>query len=87
LTICTLELQAQLQPRKGYPLVPKSIVDYLKQYRLDKRLTRFELANKLNVYESTIDKWERGVTKPNKENKQRIIRLLGYNPMQNIITI
>ena len=35
----------------------------------------------LEVYKSTIDKWERGDTKPSKINKQKIIQFLGYDPM------
>ena len=73
--------------RKGYPDKPKSYGSYLKQARLDDCLTRFELAVELEVYESTIEKWERGQTVPNTQNKQKIIQFLGYDPMQKLITI
>jgi hypothetical protein len=31
------------------------------------------MGKELEVYESTIDKWERGVTKPNTNNKEKNI--------------
>ena len=65
----------------GYPLKPSTYGDFLKQARLDNCLTRFELGLELEVYESTIDKWERGVTKQNIKNKQKIIEFLGYDPI------
>ena len=87
LTICTLELTAPVPPKKSYPNHPSVYGEFLKQARLDNGLTRLELALELDVYESTIDKWERGKTMPNSENKQKIINYLGYDPMQKTITI
>ncbi|WP_299113973.1 helix-turn-helix transcriptional regulator [uncultured Winogradskyella sp.] len=71
-----------MPPKRGYPLVPSHYGDFLKQARLDKCLTRFEMGLELEVYESTIDKWERGVAEPNIKNKQNIIQFLGYDPIQ-----
>ena len=68
--------------RKGYPVNPTSYGNYLKQTRLDCCLTRLELGLELEVYESAIDKWERGVVEPNSLNKQKIIQFLGYDPMK-----
>lgn len=45
------------------------------------------MALELEVYESTIDKWERGIAKPNIINKQKIIEYLGYDPLEKTITI
>jgi len=87
LTICTLELTANAPLKKGYPTKPASYGSYLKQARLDCCLTRLELGLELQVYESTIDKWERGLTEPNSQNKKNIIQFLGYDPMQTEITI
>jgi len=83
LTICTLELTADAPLKKGYPTQPTSYGDYLKQARLDSSTTRFELGLELEVYESTIEKWEKSITEPNSKNKQKIIQFLGYDPMQN----
>lgn len=87
LTICTIDLTAIAPSKKGYPLVLSRYGDFLKQARLDNCLTRFELGLELEVYESTIEKWERGATEPNSDNKQKIIQFLGYNPLQKLITI
>lgn len=87
MTICDIELTATAAPKKGYPQVPSSYGDFLKQVRLNNCLTRFELGLELEVYESTINKWERGATKPNIKNKQKITQFLGYDPMQKTITI
>ncbi len=73
--------------KKGYPHHPSTYGEYLKQIRLDNGLTRLELALELDVYESAIEKWERGKAIPNSENKQKIINYLGYDPMQKSITI
>jgi len=86
LTICELELTASAPHKKGYPLNPSTYGEFLKCARLDNKLTRLELALIFEVYESTIDKWERGITIPNSENKQKIIKYLGYDPMQTSIT-
>ncbi len=73
-----------MPPKRGYPLVPSRYGDFLKQARLDNCLTRFELGLELEVYESTIDKWERGETEPNNTNKEKIIDFLGYDPIKKL---
>ena len=82
LTICELELTAKVPHKKGYPTHPKTYGDYMRQLRLDCNLTQHDLSLTLNVYKSTIDKWERGITKPNNYNKYQIIKFLGFNPIQ-----
>jgi DNA-binding transcriptional regulator YiaG len=82
LTICELELLALAPNKKGYPTHPKSYGDYMRKMRLDCKLTQKDLSLILKVYTSTIDKWERGVTKPNNYNKNQIIQFLGFNPIQ-----
>jgi ribosome-binding protein aMBF1 (putative translation factor) len=82
LTICEIELTANVPKPKGYPKSPTTYGDYLKQARLDKRITQPELAQELNVFTSTIDKWERQKIKPNTKNKEKIIAFLGYNPIE-----
>lgn len=53
--------------------MPYTYGDFLKQGTLNNGLTRFEMGMELEVYESTIDKWECGAAKPNTKNKQNII--------------
>ncbi len=82
MTIGTINLTATAPLKKGYPPRPKSYGDYLKQARLNYSLTQFELSLELEVYKSTIDRWERGTALPSTFNKQRIIQFLGFDPMQ-----
>lgn len=81
LTICTLELTSLAPHKKGYPLTPTTYGHYLRQARLNKGLTQWQMGLELDVYTSTIDKWERGRTQPNYINKQKIITFLGYDPI------
>jgi DNA-binding XRE family transcriptional regulator len=87
LTICTLELTAKAPPRKGYPMEPVTYGDFLKQARMDIGYTQVELAMELEVYKSTIDKWERSVALPNYTNKQKIKTFFGFNPATETILI
>ncbi|WP_367180640.1 helix-turn-helix domain-containing protein [uncultured Kordia sp.] len=87
LTICTLELTAKAPPKKGYPIAPVTYGDYFKQARMDYGYTQVELAMELEVYKSTIDKWERNATIPNYINKQKIKTFFGFDPVTETITI
>jgi len=87
LTICTLELTATWRPRLGYPSLPSRYGEHLRKGRLDLNLTQKELALILEVYESTIDKWERLGVVPQEHNRIKIKEFLGYDPMEQVITI
>tara|TARA_R110002111_G_scaffold145328_1_gene211852 strand:- start:110 stop:280 length:171 start_codon:yes stop_codon:yes gene_type:complete len=39
-----------------------------------------ETASALNVFESTIHKWEYGYSKPQPKNIKKIIEFMGYDP-------
>lgn len=80
MTICTLELTASWQPRQGYPSLPSRYGEHLRKGRLDLHLTQRELAIILEVYESTIDKWERQGMIPQEHNQIKIKEFLGYDP-------
>ncbi len=80
MTICEIELEATKPLPKGYPVNPTSIGDYLKQYRIAHDYTAFELALELEVYDSTIYKWEHGLTEPTPKNTNKIIEFMGYDP-------
>ncbi len=54
--------------------------DYLKQYRIAHGFTAFEMSLELEVYDSTIYKWEHGLTKPTPKNTNKIIEFMGYDP-------
>ncbi|WP_299272523.1 helix-turn-helix transcriptional regulator [uncultured Psychroserpens sp.] len=81
LTICGISLEAAAPLPKGYPSKTTTLGDYLKQYRIDNCYTAFEVSLELNVYESTIHKWEGGDSKPTPKNKQKIIEFMGYDPL------
>lgn len=57
----------------------------MRQERMDCGITQSDLANILGVYRSTIDKWEKEVTHPNQDNKNKIIEFLGYDPINSTI--
>ena len=80
MTICEIELIAAARLPKGYPVNPTSLGEYLKQYRLAYGYTAFEMALELEVYESTIYKWEYGESQPRKQNINKIIEFMGYDP-------
>jgi len=82
LTICTINLTAKSPPKKGYPAKPESYGEYMRQERMESSFTQTDLAIIFEVYTSTIDKWERGVTQPNEYNTNQIIEFLGYDPIQ-----
>tara|TARA_R110000850_G_scaffold254614_1_gene380244 strand:+ start:130984 stop:131199 length:216 start_codon:yes stop_codon:yes gene_type:complete len=54
--------------------------DFVRQYRLSHGYTAHEMALELDVYESTIHKWEYSESKPQKKNIKKIIEFMGYDP-------
>jgi len=83
LTICEIELVAKKPLPKGFPINPISMGDYIKQYRIAHGYTAFEIALELEVYDSTIYKWEYGQSKPKPKNIKKIIEFMGYDPRIN----
>jgi len=73
---------------RGYNINPVTIGDYLKQYRLENGYTTSEIALELEVFQSTIYKWEDNLSKPQGTNLNKIIEFMGYDQMiQNKIKI
>lgn len=52
------------------------IVAKLETYRLDNKISQEELAEKLNVAFSTVNRWMNGRSKPNKIQTHHIKKLL-----------
>ena len=52
------------------------IVGQLEQYRLERRIPQEELAKKLGVAFSTVNRWFNGKTKPSKIQQYHIQKLL-----------
>ena len=76
LTICTIELIAKAPPKKGYPVNPTIYGEHLRKARMDLKLTQKELAIMLEVYTSTINKWERRGVTPKGNNRIKIIEIM-----------
>jgi len=51
----------------------------LKEYRIDNNLTQSYLAEKLDVSDKTISKWELGETYPSKKNMLKLSDVLGIS--------
>jgi transcriptional regulator with XRE-family HTH domain len=80
LTICEIQLTAPKPVPRGYNINPVTLGDYLKLYRLENGYTAFEMSLELDVYNSTIYKWENNLTKPQGKNIHKIIEFIGYDP-------
>ena len=65
---------------KGYNVNPVTLGDYLKQYRLENGYSTFEMSLELDVYQTTIYKWENNEAKPQGNNLNKIIEFMGYDP-------
>jgi ribosome-binding protein aMBF1 (putative translation factor) len=72
--------------RKAHQSEPKTFGDYLRKQRLDSGTLRTELAGKLGVSDSTIDKWECDKTTPPNIYRCRIANFLGFNPWEDTKT-
>lgn len=55
----------------------KKIGAFIKEKRMDAKMTQEELASKLNVSNKTISKWERGLGIPNVDMLEPLSRILG----------
>jgi transcriptional regulator with XRE-family HTH domain len=53
-----------------------NIIKQLEIYRLEKKMTQEELAKKLDVAFSTVNRWFNGKSKPNKIQLYHITKLL-----------
>ena len=52
------------------------LVEKLDNYRLENRVSQKQLADKLHVHFSTVNRWFNEKTKPNKIQRYHIIKLL-----------
>ena len=52
----------------------------IKKWRLERGLFQVDLAKKIGVSEMTIVNWEKGRTKPIKQNFERLEKILGDFP-------
>jgi len=61
---------------KCYNLLIMKIIQRLEEYRLENRISQEELADKLQVAYSTVNRWLTGKNKPNKIQTYHIEKLL-----------
>ena len=66
---------------KPYPTAPQSFGELLRKHRLDVGLTQAQVAEKLGVSKSTIDKWECNWTKPPSRYHLAITGFLPFDPL------
>jgi transcriptional regulator with XRE-family HTH domain len=79
LPFCSLTLKAQ-KPTK-LPTILNSVGDHIKKRRLQLGLHQAQVAEILDVDESTITNWEKNRTSPALRAIPKIIEFLGYDPM------
>ncbi|MBF0571837.1 MAG: helix-turn-helix transcriptional regulator [Candidatus Omnitrophica bacterium] len=53
-----------------------NLIDHLETYRLENKISQEELAEKLNVAFSTVNRWLNGKSQPNKIQTYHIEKLL-----------
>ena len=53
------------------------LIESLRQHRLERQLTQADLAKKLGVAFTTINRWFNGKTRPSELQEYRIRKLLG----------
>ena len=59
-----------------YNALMDKLIEKLEIYRLENRISQKQLANKLNVAFSTVNRWFNGKTIPNKIQRYHIKKLL-----------
>jgi len=55
----------------------EDLIKKLEIYRLENRITQKQLADRLSVTFSTVNRWFNGKTKPNKIQRYHIKKMLG----------
>jgi len=63
-------------PRSEFPNLKIDLIKELEIYRLENRISQEDLAEKLGVAFSTVNRWLNGKTKPNKIQSYHIEKLL-----------
>ena len=58
----------------------QTLGERIKKWRLERRLFQVDLAKRIGVSEMTIVNWEKGRTKPIKQNFERLEKILGDFP-------
>lgn len=81
LTICDIELVAEIALPEGVKENPKTMGEYLRKYRYEKKILKKEICAQLNIEYSTLRRWERNEIKISPLYYRRVVGFLGYDPM------
>ncbi len=71
-----------MPPPRGYPREPRTLGDYLKKVRLDRRLRQDEVAAEFGVDYRTVSNWERN-SRVAARFLPKVVAFLGYDPGQD----
>jgi len=80
LTICDLILTAPAPRDKRLPEESKTLGDYLKEKRIMEDIPIEVMCVELDIYTSTLHRWENNLTKLRTDSRYKIINYLGYDP-------
>ena len=64
---------------QGKEIAPMDLIKRLEVYRLENKIQQEELAKKLNVAFSTVNRWLNGKSKPNKIQSYHLEKILREN--------
>jgi len=61
---------------KGYSIKPRTLGEKIRKHRMDLGLVQKDVAKYVGVATDTVTNWEKGKTKPSKENLRKIQKFL-----------
>jgi predicted transcriptional regulator len=66
---------------RRYPAHPKTLGEHLRKKRIDLSLSMRQLSDflSLGVSDSTIEKWEKDISRPTEPYRSRIVEFLGFD--------
>jgi len=67
LPFCKVTLRAKKPASNAYPKKLKTLGDHLRKKRLDLKLLQKELAHRLCIDPSTLGRWKKNETQPNRD--------------------
>jgi len=80
LTICDIELVAQIALPEGIKEKPITLGDHLRKARFERKLLQMDVARMLHVDYSTVRRWEVNEVRVTLMYFERITKFLGYVP-------
>jgi transcriptional regulator with XRE-family HTH domain len=77
-----VSLKAQKPKSAKYPKKLETLGDHIRKRRLDLGIFQKDVAQKIGVIAETVFRWESNESLPSVSQLPRIIRFLGYDPLQ-----